>query len=177
MCWKWGSLRGGEGESRLKLLGWRPWHFLLDVNPRGQFSSFCCIPRTQRPMEYQSESAGNTHVAALCVDYCGRHVVLTHAVTGMRWMGCAWNHPCRAWSPELGARETRAPWGHQHGWGGVHVHKKPSFCFLPGLCWRGMEASRGLGGEDTAGVGRNAHLSTRNLHFGNLNVHCYLHFQ
>ena len=28
---------------RLKLLGWRAGRFLLDVNPRGQFSSLCSV--------------------------------------------------------------------------------------------------------------------------------------
>lgn len=64
------------------------------------------------------------------------------------------------------------------------MDKKPFFCFLCAFSEEGRVALERDGGQQEArtlgvgvAVGRKAHLSTRNLHFENLNAHCYLHFQ
>ena len=61
------------------------------------------------------------------------------------------NAPCKASSPELGARETRAPWV-AAAWVGSLYGQRTGNCFLPQFSedvlavltggWRGLEASR-----------------------------------
>lgn len=69
-------------------------------------------------MEFQSGSAGDTREALLrgC-DYSMYVIMLTHKSDGCVMNGICVNAPCKASSPELGARETEPLGWQEHGWG------------------------------------------------------------